>query len=74
LILFCYVPFPVGDAAYVDRLYRAVRPGGVIVIESFGSDAGSPGRRPVDLDPVVLRGAFHNFRIVRLDDVLATPD
>jgi SAM-dependent methyltransferase len=74
LVLFSYVPFPVGDEQYVDRLYRAVRPGGLVVVESFASDAASAGRRPVDLDPAVLRRAFHKFRIVRLDDVVDTPD
>lgn len=74
LILFCYVPFPVADEQYVDRLFQAVRPGGLVVIESFASDAGSVGRRPVDVDPAALRRAFHNFRILRLDDVVDKTD
>ena len=74
LVLFSYVPFPIEDQAYVDRIYRSVRPGGLIVVESFASDARSPGRRPVDFDPVALRRTFQQFRIIRLDDVIDTPD
>ncbi|MEO8661540.1 MAG: class I SAM-dependent methyltransferase [Bryobacteraceae bacterium] len=74
LILFSYVPFPIEDVKYVDRLYSAVRPGGLIVVESFASNINSPGRRPVDFDPVALRRAFHKFRIITLDDVIDTPD
>jgi SAM-dependent methyltransferase len=74
LILLSYVPFPIEDRTYVDRLYGAVRPGGLIVVESFASDINSPGRRPVDLDPVALRRAFQQFRIVKLDDVIDKPD
>jgi SAM-dependent methyltransferase len=74
LILFSYVPFPVGDARYVERLRTALRPGGLIVIESFGSDAGAQGRRPVDVDPVQLKSAFGGFRILHLEDVMDKPD
>jgi hypothetical protein len=42
--------------------------------QSLASDTGSPGRRPVDLDPVALRRTFQQFRIIRLDDVIETPD
>lgn len=74
LVLFSYVPFPIEDQAYVDRIYRSVRPGGLVVVESFASDTRSPGRRPVDLDPAALRRTFQQFRIIRLDDVIDTPD
>ncbi|HBY63313.1 MAG TPA: hypothetical protein DEH78_26115 [Solibacterales bacterium] len=74
LVLFSYVPFPLEDQAYVDRIHRSVRPGGLIVVESLASDAGSPGRRPVDLDPALLRRTFQQFRLIRLDDVIDTPD
>lgn len=74
LMLFSYVPFAVGDRAYVERLRGALRPGGLIVIESFGSDVGAKGRRPVDVDPVELKRAFEGFRILRLEDVMDKPD
>lgn len=74
LVLLSYVPFPIEDQAYVDRVFRSIRPGGLVVVESFASDTGSPGRRPVDLDPVALKRTFQHFRIIRLDDVMDTPD
>ncbi|MGJ5820319.1 class I SAM-dependent methyltransferase [Paludibaculum fermentans] len=74
LMVFTYVPFAVENAEYVQRLRRALRPGGLVVIESFASEAGSAGRRPVDIDPAALRRAFEGFRIEKLEDVLGSPD
>ncbi|QOY86966.1 methyltransferase domain-containing protein [Paludibaculum fermentans] len=74
LMVFTYVPFAVENADYVQRLKSALRPGGLVVIESFASDTGSAGRRPVDIDPVALRKAFEGFRIEKLDDVTDAPD
>jgi SAM-dependent methyltransferase len=74
LMAFTYVPFPVENQDYVRRLQRALRPGGLIVIESFASSTGSAGRRPVDIDPAALRQAFGEFQIVRFDDVEDTPE
>ena len=74
LIVFTYVPFPLTDSAYVRRLSNALRPGGLVIIESFASEAGSLARRPVDIDPAQLRIAFQEFRIVRFDDVKDTPE
>jgi hypothetical protein len=38
LIVFVYEPFPITTAAYVERLHRSLRPGGLIVIEGFGEE------------------------------------
>jgi 2-polyprenyl-3-methyl-5-hydroxy-6-metoxy-1,4-benzoquinol methylase len=38
LIVFVYEPFPITTAAYVQRLHRSLRAGGLIVIESFGEE------------------------------------
>lgn len=74
LIVITYEPFPLTDADYVRRLTEALRPGGLIVIESFASDATARGRRPVDIDPAELRRAFAEFRIVRFEDAEEVPD
>jgi len=74
LILFSYVPFPIEEHAYVDRLFKSLQPGGLIVVESFASDANSPGRKPVDFDPVALKRAFSQFQIIKLEDTVDTPD
>ena len=44
LIVFMYEPFPVTSAAYVERLRQSMRPGGIIVIESFGEEEEVKGR------------------------------
>lgn len=74
LMVFTYVPFRVEDPGYVERLRDALRPGGIVVVESFASETASAGRRPVDIDPATLRTAFAGFRILQLDDVSGTPD
>lgn len=44
-------PLPVTDQAYVQRIWKSLRPWGRLVVESFASDTGATGRKPVDIDP-----------------------
>ena len=74
LIAFMYEPFPVASAAYVERLRKSMKPGGFIVIESFGEDATAPNRRPTAIDPAQLLAAFKDFRVVHYEDTVAMPD
>jgi SAM-dependent methyltransferase len=69
LVAIIYGPVSITEPAYAARLHRAVRPGGLVVIESFASDTGSDRRRPVDIDPKDLRHAFDAFRFARFEDV-----
>jgi hypothetical protein len=48
--------------------------GGLVVVESFASDANMPGRRPVDIDPTNLRRVFDSFRILYFEDTVAILD
>lgn len=68
LIAVIYGPVSITEPEYVERLRRALRPGGLVVVDSFASATGSPRRRPVDIDPTELRHAFDAFRIVRFED------
>jgi 2-polyprenyl-3-methyl-5-hydroxy-6-metoxy-1,4-benzoquinol methylase len=52
LIVYMYEPFPVASAAYVERLRKSMKAGGIIVIESFGENA------PTAIDPGQLLAAF----------------
>ena len=69
-----YAPVPLTNAHYIKRISDALRPGGLIVVESFASDATAPGRRPVDIDPTDLQRAFAEFRILHFADTVAMPD
>jgi SAM-dependent methyltransferase len=74
LVVITYEPSPVTETAYVARLSRALRPGGLLVIESFASDRDAKGRKPVDIDPADLLRAMLGLRILRFEDVEAAPD
>jgi SAM-dependent methyltransferase len=74
LIVFMYEPFPITSPAYVERLRRAMRPGGIIVIESFGEEEEVKGRPAPAIDPGRLLAAFKDFRLLHYQDVIAKPD
>ncbi|HEY3380984.1 MAG TPA: DUF1572 family protein [Vicinamibacterales bacterium] len=74
LIAVIYGPVAITDPAYAGRLHRAVKPGGLVVVESFASDSAAPRRRPVDIDPADLRRAFDAFRLVRFEDAEGMSD
>jgi len=68
LIALIYVPNGAHEGAAMTRLARALKPGGLLVIESFASDRQSSSRRPVDIDPATLKASLVGFDIVRFDD------
>ena len=77
LIVITYEPAPLVSKDYVQKLATALRPGGLIVVESFASDAGAKQRRPVDIDPREMLRAFSDlpdFRILHFEDVVGTPE
>jgi SAM-dependent methyltransferase len=74
LIVFVYEPFPITTAAYVERLHRSLRPGGLIVIEGFGEEETVKNRPTTAIDPGRLLAAFKDFRLVHYHDVVAVPD
>lgn len=74
LMVFTYTPVDLVELDTVGRIRQALMAGGRIVIESFASPAESEPRRPVDLDPDLLRTAFDGFTILRFEDVEEVPD
>lgn len=74
LIVVAYAPVPLTDPGYVERISDALRPGGVIVIESFASDAAEDQRTPVDIDPADLQRAFGAFSVLHFADTVAMSD
>ena len=69
LIVITYGPAFVVEPAFAERLKRGLRPGGLLVIESFASDRTASRRRAVDLDPVELLHLFRDYRLIRFEDV-----
>ena len=74
LIAFMYEPFPITSAVYVERLRKAMKSGGLIVIESFGEEATVPNRPPTAIDPGQLLAAFKDFRLLHFEDTVAVSD
>ena len=68
LIALIYVPNIAHEGAAMTRLARALKPGGLLVIESFASNRGAANRRPVDIDPAVLKASLAGFDVIRFDD------
>jgi SAM-dependent methyltransferase len=71
LIVFMYEPFPVASAAYVERLHKSMKPGGLIVLETF---APGPKGKWVATDPEQLLVAFKDFKLLYFEDTFAKPD
>jgi SAM-dependent methyltransferase len=74
LIVFMYEPFPITSSDYIGRLRKSMKPGAIIVIESFGDEASAPNRPATAIDPAQLLAAFRDFRILRFEDADAIPD
>jgi 2-polyprenyl-3-methyl-5-hydroxy-6-metoxy-1,4-benzoquinol methylase len=68
LIALIYVPESALEGPAMIKLARALAPGGLLVIESFASPRQSALRRPVDIDPDLLRASLTAFDVLRFDD------
>ncbi|MFL5807368.1 MAG: methyltransferase domain-containing protein [Roseiflexaceae bacterium] len=74
LIVMTYAPVPLTQPDAVARIIAALRPKGIVVVETYASDEGAPGRRPIDLDPAKLRSAWSNAHITHFEDIVAVSD
>lgn len=68
LIALIYVPNTALEGRAMETVVRALRPGGLLVIESYASDRQTPQRRPVDIDPALLKASLGSFELIRFDD------
>ncbi|MGH8957669.1 MAG: class I SAM-dependent methyltransferase [Acidimicrobiia bacterium] len=73
LIVMTYALVPVTEVAFAEKLVDALRPGGLIVIESFVIGADRPPR-PVEIDPDQLRQAYSQLQVLRFEDAMDTSD
>jgi predicted O-methyltransferase YrrM len=74
LMVFMYEPFPIVGAAYVERLRKAMAPGAIIVVESFGAEETVQNRPSTAIDPGKLLAAFKDFKLLHYQDVMGPPD
>lgn len=74
LIALIYVPATAHEGAAMTRLTAALKPGGLLVVESFASEKTGSPRRPVDIDPAALRASLGAFELLRFDDVEGTSE
>jgi SAM-dependent methyltransferase len=74
LIVFEYNPLPVTSTAYVERLRKSLKAGGLIVIESHATDPRLPVQMPTAIEPGRLLAAFKDFRLLLFEDTTGIPD
>lgn len=74
LIALIYAPLPVTDARYVEQLRQSLKPGGLIVVESFAAGPSITAKRPVEIDPEALVDAYAGFDILRFEETYDLPD
>jgi SAM-dependent methyltransferase len=73
LIVMTYALVPVTDVDFAARLVESLRPGGLIVIESFGTLPDRP-IRPVEIDSDRLRDAYSRLQVLRFEDAIDLGD
>jgi 2-polyprenyl-3-methyl-5-hydroxy-6-metoxy-1,4-benzoquinol methylase len=74
LIVITYETIPLETPRYAGRLRDALRPGGLIVVETTASDALQPSTSTVGVDPEQLLRAFEGFRLAHFEDTVAMSD
>lgn len=74
LIAAIYAPVPLADPAYARRLHQALRPGGILVAESFARPESPAAQTPVDLESDSLLEAHRPLRLLHFEDCVAQPD
>ena len=74
LIVFVYNPLPVTAQAYVERLRKSLKPGGLVVIEGPGAEITQASRASTAIDPGLLLAVFKDFRLLRYEDTVAKSD
>jgi SAM-dependent methyltransferase len=73
LIVMTYALVPATDVDFAATLMASLRPGGLIVIESFGTVPDRP-IRPVEIDSRRLREVYSGLQIARFDNTIEIGD
>jgi 2-polyprenyl-3-methyl-5-hydroxy-6-metoxy-1,4-benzoquinol methylase len=74
LLVFMYEPFPITSARYLERMRASMKPGAIIVIESFAAEDNTPNQAATAIHPKRLLAACSEFKILYFQDTSAQPD
>jgi SAM-dependent methyltransferase len=75
LIVALYCPLPLDDSTFPVKITRALRPGGILFIESFAGDSRiGPRRMPTEVDAEDLRRAFADLDILHQEESFGASD
>jgi len=73
LVVMTFVPFEVASPRFAARIMEALRPGGVVVIESGAADLGGPRRNRVLIDPDQLRASYSALAAIAYEQSMSRP-
>jgi len=74
LVVMTYVPFEVGSPRFAAKVVKALRPGGVVVLESGAVDPDGPRLNRVMIDPDEMRAAYGALTEIAFEQSVSTSD
>ena len=74
LVVMTYVTFEVASWRFAARIVEALRPGGVVVLESGAADPDGPRLNRVLIDPDEMRAAYGALTEIAFEQSLSTSD
>jgi SAM-dependent methyltransferase len=74
LVVMTYVTFEVASPRFAARIVEALRPGGVVVLESGAADPDDPRLNRVLIDPDEMRAAYGALTEIGFEQSVSTSD
>jgi len=75
LIVATYCPLPLQSSRFVSSIKRALRPGGLLLVESFARDSpAGPHRLGIDVAAGALAAAFADFDVLHDEETTGVAD
>ena len=69
-----YVTFDLASPRFAARIVDALRPGGVVVVESVAAEVNRPRRNVVEIDPDEIRAAYGTLTEIVFERSVSTSD
>jgi hypothetical protein len=73
-VVMTYVTFEVASPRFAAKIIDALRPGGVVVLETGAADPGAPRLNRVLVDPDELRAAYGALTEIAFEQSVSTSD